>query len=87
MGAVSRAVDQYKNWPGRIEDYEPGRSSIAQNDNRVSHPQLSFHFYDFYFLLVFSKNIPSIQLKHSRVKKGTKLGRDKLNTGVRKVIK
>lgn len=40
MGAVSRAVDQYKNWPGRIEDYEPGRSSIAQNDNRVSHPQL-----------------------------------------------
>lgn len=40
MGAVSRAVDQYKNYPGKIEDYEPGHSSIAQIDNRVSFSKL-----------------------------------------------
>lgn len=48
MGAVSRAVNQYKNYPGKIEDYEPGHSTIAQTDNRVS--LINFCFYCFYSL-------------------------------------
>lgn len=32
FGAVKHIVDQYKNHPGRIEDYEPGHSSIAEKE-------------------------------------------------------
>ncbi|XP_033230360.1 uncharacterized protein LOC117181607 [Belonocnema kinseyi] len=31
-GALKCATDVYKNQPGRIEDYEPGRSSIAEKE-------------------------------------------------------
>lgn len=31
-GALKYSTDIYKNQPGRIEDYEPGRSSIAEKE-------------------------------------------------------
>lgn len=31
-GALKYSTEIYKNQPGRIEDYEPGRSSIAEKE-------------------------------------------------------
>nr|XP_012222060.1 PREDICTED: sorbin and SH3 domain-containing protein 1 isoform X16 [Linepithema humile] len=33
-GALKYSTDIYKNQPGRIEDYEPGRSSIAEKETK-----------------------------------------------------
>ncbi|XP_078046707.1 cbl-associated protein isoform X3 [Augochlora pura] len=43
-GTLKYSTDIYKNQPGRIEDYEPGRSSIAEKEakewlNENGHPQ------------------------------------------------
>lgn len=37
--------DTYRNQPGRIEDYEPGRSSIAQQQ-----PVKQVYFFKFYWI-------------------------------------
>lgn len=33
-GAMKQAANIYKNQPGKIEDYEPGHSSIAQKETQ-----------------------------------------------------
>ncbi len=32
VNAVRHTLDSYKNQPGRIEDYEPGHSSLTQKE-------------------------------------------------------
>lgn len=36
-GALKYSTEIYKNQPGRIEDYEPGRSSIAEKEAKEVH--------------------------------------------------
>ncbi|XP_067209033.1 uncharacterized protein CAP isoform X7 [Linepithema humile] len=40
-GALKYSTDIYKNQPGRIEDYEPGRSSIAEKETKEPFDQRS----------------------------------------------
>ena len=46
-GAMKHAANVYKTQPGRIEDYQPGHSSIAQKETQ----QVSLLFF-FRFILV-----------------------------------
>lgn len=43
-GPLKYSSDVYKNQPGRIEDYEPGRSSIADKEAKEVRKNFNYSF-------------------------------------------
>ena len=47
--SIKYATEVYKNQPGRIEDYEPGRSSVSEKETK----QVRFSSLELVFLLCY----------------------------------